>query len=287
MAKFIKLERISLKNHPDFTEAKLQTYIVNNPSVLGLGELTSMQRERIQPSGGRLDMLMADDMNGWYEIELQLGDVDPDHIIRTIEYWDTERKRYPQYDHCAVIIAEEITGRFLNVISLFNGNIPLIAMQVSAHKVSENEVALIFTKVLDRVSLGTDEVEAFEQTDRRYWEKKSTPQMLALVDTLFSSIIEATDGFILKYNKFYIGLSKDGNARNFISFKPKKNFLWLNIKYPLEDEFGSKLEQCGLEYSYDNRWRQYAVRISSIDDYAANKDVLNSLCQQAKKRFNV
>jgi hypothetical protein len=29
-------------------------------------------------------------------------------------------KRYPQYDHCAVLIAE-FTSRFLNVISLFNG----------------------------------------------------------------------------------------------------------------------------------------------------------------------
>ena len=46
------------------------------------------------------------------------------HIIRTIEYWDIERKRYPQYEHCAVLVAEDITSRFLNVISLFNGTIP-------------------------------------------------------------------------------------------------------------------------------------------------------------------
>ena len=26
-------------------------------------------------------------------------------------YWDIEKKRYPQYDHCAVIIAEDITDR--------------------------------------------------------------------------------------------------------------------------------------------------------------------------------
>ena len=49
----------------------------------------------------------------------QLGKTDESHIIRTIEYWDIERKRYPQYDHTAVIVAEEITSRFLNVIGLF------------------------------------------------------------------------------------------------------------------------------------------------------------------------
>ena len=59
------------------------------------------------------------DNDGCYEIEIQLGATDPRHIIRTIEYWDTEKKRYPQYDYCAVIVVEEITGRFMNVISFF------------------------------------------------------------------------------------------------------------------------------------------------------------------------
>lgn len=63
---------------------------------------------------------------------IQLGKTDESHIIRTIEYWDLERKRYPQYDHTAVIVAEEITSRFLNVISLFNRNIPLVAIQMQA-----------------------------------------------------------------------------------------------------------------------------------------------------------
>ena len=51
----------------------------------------------------------------------------------TIEYWDLERKRYPQYEHTAVIVAEDITSRFLNVIQLFNGAIPLIALKMTAY----------------------------------------------------------------------------------------------------------------------------------------------------------
>ena len=94
-----------------------------------LRDLTPIVREKIQPSGERLDLLLGDD-NNRYEVEVQLSATDPSHIIRTIKYWDTERKRYSQYDHCAVIVAEEITARFMNVISLFNGNIPLIAIQI-------------------------------------------------------------------------------------------------------------------------------------------------------------
>ena len=144
MANLVKLEKVSLKNNPNIKEDLIQNFIFNDPSVLGLGDLTPIQREKIQPAGGRLDILLADDNGTRYEVEIQLGATDPSHIIRTIEYWDTEKKRYPQYDHCAVIVAEEITGRFMNVISLFNGSIPLIALQVSAYKMGD-DVSLAFT----------------------------------------------------------------------------------------------------------------------------------------------
>ena len=198
MANLVKMERVSLKNNPTIKEDLIQNFIFNDPSVLGLGELTPIQRERIQPAGGRLDILLADDNGTRYEVEVQLGATDPSHIIRTIEYWDTEKKRYPQYDHCAVIIAEEITGRFMNVISLFNGSIPLIALQVSAYKMGD-DVSLAFTKVIDRLTLGTDEEEQFEVTDRNYWENKSTPKIMKQVDEIFSCFKEYAEGYELKY----------------------------------------------------------------------------------------
>ena len=66
---------------------------------------------------------------------------------------DIERKRYPQYDHCDVLIAETVTSRFLNVVSLFNGTIPLIALQMQALKVGDN-ITLIFSTVMDEFSRG-------------------------------------------------------------------------------------------------------------------------------------
>jgi hypothetical protein len=113
----------------------VQDRIAEAPSLLGLGDLVLKDKERIQPRAGRLDLLLQDpDANKRYEVEVQLGKSDEAHIIRTIEYWDIERKRYPQYDHTAVIVAEDITTRFLNVITLFNGSIPLVAIQMKAMK---------------------------------------------------------------------------------------------------------------------------------------------------------
>jgi hypothetical protein len=114
---YIKPERISLLANPELSEKWVQARIAEDPTLLGLGDLILKDKERVQPRAGRLDLLFQDaETTRRYEVEIQLGSTDEAHIIRTIEYWDVERKRYPQYDHTAVIIAENITGRFLNVI---------------------------------------------------------------------------------------------------------------------------------------------------------------------------
>src|SRR5437879_1439906 len=81
-------------------ESWLQEQIVQDPSLLGLGDLRLIQRERMQPAGGRIDFIMADPEDETrFEIEIMLGAVDESHIIRTIEYWDIERQRYPSLEH--------------------------------------------------------------------------------------------------------------------------------------------------------------------------------------------
>jgi hypothetical protein len=95
--KYAKPERIWLKGHPELDERWLQDRMAEDASLLGLGDLVLKDRERPQPRAGRLDLLLQDaEANKRYEVEVQLGRTDEAHIIRTIEYWDIERKRYPQ-----------------------------------------------------------------------------------------------------------------------------------------------------------------------------------------------
>src|SRR3989344_3450001 len=196
MTKIFRPEKISLSNHSEINEIVIQEKIAENPSILGLGDLILKDKERIHPRAGRLDLLLQDpDSERRYEVEIQLGRVDESHIIRTIEYWDIEKKRYPQYDHCAVIIAEDITNRFLNVINIFNGTIPLIAIKMEAYKNGDN-YWLTFTTVLNEVSLGlVEEDEIKEVTDRNYWEKRGTTKTVALADELVAMINEFTSGY--------------------------------------------------------------------------------------------
>jgi len=283
MTKLFKPEKITLSNHPTLKEAWIQERIAEDPTILNLGDLVLKDKERLQPNAGRLDILLQDpDTNRRYEIEIQLGKTNESHIIRTIEYWDIERRRYPQYDHCAVIIAEEITARFLNVISLFNGTIPLIAIQMNAYKFNE-DIALMFTTVLDELPLGLvdDDEEVREITDRSYWIKRGTEQTVKMADELLATIKEFTTSVELKYNKFYIGLFENDQPNNFASFVPRKNGLNVGIRLPLTDETQKKIDEAGLvDIGYDKRNNIFRLRLAK-DDLATHKVLLKELLQSS------
>lgn len=283
--KLVRHDKINLLTHKEINEAWVQQVIADNPNILGLGNLILKDKERMHPKAGRLDLLLQDpESKRRYEVEIQLGEVDPSHIIRTIEYWDIERKRYPQYDHCAVIIAENITSRFLNVIGLFNGFIPLIAIQMSAYQISDNEVSLIFTTVLDEINLGLieEDEEAKEVTDRNYWETvRGTKHTIALADQLLEIVKEFNPQLDLKYNKYYIGLADNGQPNNFAIFTARKSSMLLEIRLKQSPEIQEKLDNAGLDtVGYDSQWRRYRIRLDK-NDIAKNRDLLKQLLQQA------
>lgn len=282
--KYMKHERLSLKLHPDLDEKWVQQLIADDPSILGLGDLDLRQKERPQPRAGRLDLLLQDrDTMRRYEVEIQLGATDEAHIIRTIEYWDIERKRYPQYEHCAVIIAEDITSRFLNVVGLFNGAIPLIAIQMQALKVGDC-ITLAFTKVMDELTRGLvneDEDAEAAPTDRAYWEKRATKQTVKLADDLLDIAKEIDATLTLRYNKPYIGLAKGGQAFNFCVFRPRKSTINFECNLPASDEIDKKIEDAGLEtLEYSRRFGYYRFSLSA-EAIKDKRDFLKELMQLA------
>ncbi len=279
--KHIQLNPVSLKNHPEINEKWIQELIANDPKILGLGDVVVRDKERQQPRAGRLDLLLQDSDTGRrYEVELQLGTTDESHIIRTIEYWDLERKRYPQYDHCAVIIAEQMTGRFLNVVSLFNGFIPLIALQMTGYKL-DGGVALTFTRVLDEMPLGpVEEDEVQELTDRSYWEKRGSKATLKLLDNMIDLIQELAPGYEPKYNKFYVGLAKEGTPNNFALFKIRKKAILVEIKIPKSESVTNLIEESGLDSLDYTKWGRYRFYFTP-SDLESNSELLKGLFKNA------
>ena len=278
-----KFEAISIRNHPELNERWVQDRIAEDPSILGLGDVVLKDRERIQPRAGRLDLLLQGaESSRRYEVEIQLGATNESHIIRTIEYWDIERKRYPQYEHTAVIVAEDITSRFLNVINLFNGMIPLIAIQMRALRLGD-QIGLIFTTVVDQLALGLvdEDEEGQEPTDRAYWESRGSKKTVAMADQLLDIARTHDPALELKYNKFYIGLAKSGQPCNFVVFRPKKGFIRFEPRLKNSPETQERLESAGLDVmDYDSRWGRYRIRLQP-SEVEKNKDILTEVIAEA------
>ena len=245
-----------------------------------------LAEEKIQKNAGRLDLLLQDsETERRYELELQLGASDPSHIIRTIEYWDIERKRRPQDDHCAVLVAEDITSRFLNVVSLFNGTIPLIAIQMQALEVGENLV-LSFITVMDEMTRGEDEESETAPTDRKYWLNRANTETVGMADDVLKIINEFAPKLQLNYTKHYIGLAKqNGQADNFVSFVPKKQNMHLRIKLKETEETTVKINNTDLnDLGYKKRYSQYLLSLKK-NDLCKNREILKELMKMSFKDY--
>lgn len=283
---FTKHERVWLRRLPEFSEVWLHDRISDDTSILGLGDLDVLQRERVQVGGGRLDMLLADgENNARFEVEIMLGATDPSHIVRCIEYWDIERRRYPAYDHVAVLVAEEVTSRFLNVMSLLAGSIPLVAIQLNALKVGD-QMVLDFVKVLDQRALREDETVELGggNTDRSTWEARVGSDIMKLCDRIAGIANEIAEPKLeLKYRFSRLGLCPHGSFFNVAALFPKKGFLPLRMAIADSDAWLKRLEDAGVEVD-SHKSGSLTIRIRPAE-MQSHEVLLRELVHQAVREF--
>ncbi|MBE0681286.1 MAG: hypothetical protein IH589_05180 [Anaerolineales bacterium] len=255
-------------------EKWLQDLINDDPAILGLGELSVYRREKIQTTKGRVDFVLADpeDDTIRYETEIMLGTLNESHIIRTIEYWDVERRKYPSLTHRAVVVAEDITNRFFNVISLMNKAIPIIAIQLNAFTY-ENNLFLNFVKVLDLVETSEDEDQGGQDVvDRNYWDKRANVKSMKILDIL-TSAVKAISEPRITYNRGHIAIGTTG--RNFMWCHPRKNpYLFFELRIGEDRELIIKKFE-GTEVECNQHRNPEIVNISITEkEFDENKDLI-------------
>jgi hypothetical protein len=252
-------------------ERWLQDRINEDPSILGLGNLEIAGKEHRQPVGGRIDFLLRDteDDDTYYEVEVMLGTLDESHIIRTIEYWDVERQRRPNSNHRAVIVAEQITTRFFNVIRLLNRSVPLIAIKLSAFPLN-GRVVLHPVTVLDIIEESSEELDVEERTDRAYWDTKS-PTMLVMLDKVLSSLRSAHIDPRVTYNRHHIALGTSG--RNFCWFHPRKppaTHIEFRVAADVRDAVISELLEVGIDASsWRTEYGKFNITSANLEKHLA------------------
>lgn len=289
-----KPEKIPLANLDNFNEAKLRDILTEDPTLLGLGDLYVKNVEKTHPKAGRLDLLLsnANDDKERYEVELQFGKTDESHIIRCLEYLDIERRRYPQYDHTAVLVAEDITSRFLNVISLFNGFVPLIALKLTAFKVND-QIMLSFVKVLDKVVLEEEPPQPGGPVKREDWVDRSSELLVSIIDasvgnSIRSILKEISPTLDLKYNQQYIGIQENGISNVFASFIPyKRGFVRVSVRLRDEknlDEWQNRLTEAGLGNTKSGEWLSFQLKTKeNLEQHNETlKNLLNDSYENSK-----
>lgn len=104
--------------------------VSEDPAILGLGDL---ELKRAHPScrAGQVGLLLEDRAElSLYVVELQFGPTDDRHVIRVVERWAATRKRHPRNRCFAVLVAEQIAPRYLNILQLISRAVPVALMEM-------------------------------------------------------------------------------------------------------------------------------------------------------------
>jgi len=253
-----------------------------------LGNLRVRDIERIQKRG-RLDLLLVDDEDEdeddvkWYEVEVQLGETDASHIIRTIEYWDEEQRRYPNRTHCAVLIAEDVTNRFLNVLSLFNRHIPIMVIQMKAIQVQDS-VLLNFTRVLDTVEWQEEREDSIATAvTREELQSRSSEVAMGIIDACLEMLRQIDSQISLTYGQRWAGLALDGKTTNFVRFYPRKqSFVRVKAHPKSKDEWAEKLKAAGLEVLPGGESVRFRLHKGDLEK---NHDLLLELFRESYEEY--
>lgn len=255
----------------------LRDRIFEDPAILGLGDLQAVMREKTQSQGGRLDLLLKNpDDDSMFEVELQLGATDESHIIRTIEYWDSEKRRWPNRSHTAVLVAEEITNRFFNVVHLLSLAVPIIGIQANVVEVGEAR-GLHFNKVIDSY----EEPEEAETPQPVYAEKHWVDNYPGTLECArwYKALLEKLYGPVpTKYFENYISLSIDGVARVWVN-RRKNDRAFIDVKHGEENfqEAVDRLNSEGVSFgTRSGRYLTFNVNAQQLKEKATTHEWLAS-----------
>lgn len=134
--------------------------------------------------------------------------------------------------------------------------------------------------------------------DRNYWVNQSTEENVGLIENALEMLNAATQNhYELKYNKAYIGITKEGKPTVFATFVPQRGDLLLEIKVGKTAAFDKILvDKFDGQGGYKDGW--YSIHIQTEDTEkkggffkkllgktASNLESLKAIYAQAEKEF--
>lgn len=245
----------------------VQKWIAGKPERLGIGsfEIIAQELHHYKNKGGRLDMLGYNrPTNTYYEIEVMLGECDSDHGFRTLDYWARERAKNPNSLHYAVLVAENLQGRYKTLLETLPQFLPFIGIELrTLELVTETGEEIITCKAeiisqpdelielggIESVADGT----AIIPRDEEWWRQNQGDKFVDTVKEMYD------------YCDKNIGASRiDFTASSYISLK-KGRRAWLPM-WTRSDGFYVYLpdDGTGTIDEPSQRFRDWAAKMATV-----------------------
>lgn len=242
-------------------ENYIRDYILDNPEELGLGKLTPVDREVIN-NNGSMDALFTGEDNTHYNVEVQLGKADSEHILKAISYSLAEQRKYPDKKHRIVLIAEDFNGRNGDVLRYIGGLMPYIAIKI--HMIQAEGLdkdILFFDPYMDIYhERKVDEVSA--EYGAKYWNE--TPARKRALEVAEAITKELDTKYAM--TKHYVGVKFNGV--NFFSVNQRSSSDHVSIDFNVNDEMIEMIEAFDVKpisTKITSNWMYYKISAKTIE----------------------
>jgi hypothetical protein len=133
-------------------ESWLQEWLKEQPSRLGLGDLSVADGEPVQDDEGNPAFLATDDER-YFSVDVRLGEMDASGGFQLLDNWARNRVRHPDKTHVAVLVTENVGDRYQTTLETLSEHLPLVVVELQVWR-GENEAILV-----PYVSLASDDAE--------------------------------------------------------------------------------------------------------------------------------
>jgi hypothetical protein len=240
MAKYLENKLVSLRETGN-DERWLQNWITEKPDRLGLGQFKIIAQElhQYKNKGGILDILgYNESKNIYFEIEVMLGECDSDHGFRVLDYWARERATNPKSIHYAVLVAEDLQGRYKTIIETLPQFLPFIGIEIKTLQLPYNNENLITCRA-EIIAQPDELVEANiggvstvgkinAPRDETWWKENHGELLVETVKEMFDYCEENVGTSRIDYTaQSYISLKK--GRRTWLPMWPRSDGFYINL----------------------------------------------------------
>jgi len=163
-------------------DAWLQGWLKEQPSRLGLGDLSVADGEPVQDDEGN-PAFLATDEERYFSVDVRLGELDASHGFQVLDNWARNRVRHPDMTHVAVLVTETAGERYRTTLEALTEHLPLVVVELQVWR-GDTEAILV-----PHVALSSDDVDlsstpAVKAADAM---AQSQPEAAASADTSSSA----------------------------------------------------------------------------------------------------